>query len=44
MKINEKKYLGGLVVTVYAHGKPKQVRRRITGVNSIREAVNVATS
>ena len=37
-----KKYLGGLVVTVSSHRKPKQVREVCKPVNSLKEAVKIA--
>ena len=37
-----RKYLGGLVVTVSSHRKPKQVREVFKPVNSFREAVKIA--
>jgi len=41
MKYKVNKYLGGLVVTVSSHRKPKQVRE-VCKVNSFKEAVNIA--
>ena len=42
MKIKSSSHLGGLVVTIYAHRKPKQVRKIIQGISNIKEAVHVA--
>ena len=41
-KLTKKSYLGGLVVTVSSHRKPKQVREVFQPVNSFKEAVNLA--
>ena len=42
MKNKVNKYLGGLVVTVSSHRKPKQVREVFQPVKSFKEAVNLA--
>ena len=41
-KLTKKSYLGGLVVTVSSHRKPKQVREVCKPVNSFKEAVDLA--
>tara|TARA_Y100000593_G_C4094410_1_gene230136 strand:+ start:418 stop:561 length:144 start_codon:yes stop_codon:yes gene_type:complete len=41
-KLTKKSYLGGLVVTVSSHSKPKQVREVFKPVKSFKEAVNLA--
>ena len=41
-KLTKKSYLGGLVVTVSSHSKPKQVREVFKPVKSFKEAVNIA--
>tara|TARA_R100001594_G_scaffold19725_1_gene38390 strand:- start:4601 stop:4738 length:138 start_codon:yes stop_codon:yes gene_type:complete len=41
MKVKKKQYLGGLVVTVSSHRRPKQVREVFT-VNSFKEAIDLA--
>ena len=39
--IRKKKYLGGLIVTITSHGKPKQVRE-VFKCKSMKEAVALA--
>tara|TARA_R100000306_G_C4366475_1_gene137880 strand:- start:1495 stop:1638 length:144 start_codon:yes stop_codon:yes gene_type:complete len=40
LEVNE--YAGGLIVTIYRHNT-KQVKKRITGIKSLKRAVHVAT-
>ena len=42
MKYKVNKYLGGLVVTVSSHRKPKQVREVFPRVDSFKQAVDLA--